>query len=86
MSVAKYREHASELIFKSYLLFKRSLQDQGERVVFETILAFLNKEQTDPYLFESAIFVIRTLLDAFEKTTSPSNLSEFLRISIENIV
>lgn len=37
MSVGKYRDYASDVYFKSYLLLKKVHKDQGELLVFEII-------------------------------------------------
>lgn len=37
MSVGKYRDYASDVYFKSYLLLKKVHKEQGERLVFELI-------------------------------------------------
>ena len=79
MSVGKYRDYASDVYFKSYLLLKKVHKDQGELLVFEIISLAITKDQNDPYIFESGIFAIKSLIDAFEKTSSPTQFSEFLR-------
>ncbi len=86
MSVAKYREHAQDVFFKSYSILKKVGGDEGKRILLQSLVACINKSQQDAHLFESGIFAIKCLLDGFEKTSSPTLMSEFLRTAFESIL
>ena len=84
MNVAKYRDHAEDVYIRAYLLLKRVHKEEGQKLIFGIIRQAI--EQNDAYIMESGIFALKSLIDDFEKTTSQTLLSLFLKESIEKIL
>jgi hypothetical protein len=86
MSVVKYREHSSDVFFKSYYVLKKYLKEPGQKLVFDILGSAIHKDNQDPYIVESGIYILKGVLDDFEKSKEPTEISEFLRNSIEMVL
>ena len=79
MSVARYRENAEDALIKALLFLQR--RPDEERQVYTVLATALSG---DARLFESAVFAIKKLLDAFEGA-SPL-IAEFLKHAFETVL
>ena len=65
MSVGKYREFACDVYFKAFYLLRKVFKEQGEALIFNLILKDV-QNTNEPYVAESGIFAVRSILDALE--------------------